>query len=30
MFYQGTETCHFGFEVRNEVKETEMKFLVSF
>ena len=21
MFYQGTETCRFGFEVRNEVKE---------
>ena len=21
MSYQGTETCHFGFEVRNEVKE---------
>ena len=29
MSYQGTETCHFGFEVRNEVKEPETKFLLS-
>ena len=29
MFYQGTETCRFGFEVRNEVKEPETKFLLS-
>ena len=27
--YQGTETCHFGFEVRNEVEEPETKFLLS-
>ena len=29
MFYQGTEICRFGFEVRNEVKEPETKFLLS-
>ena len=29
MSYQGTETCHFGFEVRDEVKEPEKKFLLS-
>ena len=29
MSHQGTETCHFGFEVRDEVKEPEKKFLVS-
>ena len=29
MSYQGTETCRFGFEVRNEVKEPETKFLLS-
>ena len=29
MSYQGTETCHFRFEVRNEVKEPEIKFLLS-
>ena len=27
MSYHGTETCHFGFEVRNEVKGPETKFL---
>ena len=29
MSYQGTETCCFGFEVRNEVKEPETEFLLS-
>ena len=29
MSYQGTETCRFGFEVRNEVKEPETKFLLN-
>ena len=27
MSYQGTETFRFGFEVRNEVKKPETKFL---
>ena len=29
MSYEGTETCRFGFEVRNEGKKTETKFLLS-
>ena len=29
MPYQGIKTCHFGFEVRNEVKEAETKFLLN-
>ena len=29
MSYQGTETCCFGFKVRNEVEEPETKFLSS-
>ena len=29
MFYQGTETCDFGFEVRNKVKEPETKLFLS-
>ena len=29
MSYQSTETCRFGFELRNEVKEPETKFLLS-
>ena len=29
MSYQGTKTYHFGFEVRNEVKEPETKVLLS-
>ena len=29
MSYHGTETCRFGFEVRNEVKEPETKFLLN-
>ena len=29
MSYQGTETCCFGFGVRNEVKELETKFLLN-
>ena len=29
MSYQGTETYCFGFEVTNEVKELETKFLLS-
>ena len=29
MSYQGTETFRFGFEVRNEVKEPETKFLLN-
>ena len=28
MSYQGAETCRFGFEVRNEVKEPETMFLL--
>ena len=30
MYYQGIETCRFGFEVKNEVKEPETKFLLVF
>ena len=29
VYYQGTETCRFGFEVRNKVKEPESKFLLN-
>ena len=29
MSYQGKEICRFGFEVRNKVKEPEIKFLLS-
>ena len=29
MSYQGTETCHFDFEVKNKVKEPDTKFLLS-
>ena len=29
MSYKGTKTCCFGFEVRNEVKEPEIMFLLS-
>ena len=29
MSHQGTDTCHFGFKARNEVKEPETKFLLS-
>ena len=28
MSYQGTETCRFGFKIRNEVKEPETKFVL--
>ena len=29
MSYQGTETCRFGFKVRNEAIEPEKNFLLS-
>ena len=29
MSHRGTETCRFGFEVRNEVNEPGTKFLLS-